>query len=172
MLGDKAWLTAGVPDHPKGVGVGLRPRLCADKFFHTIRTQFLYGPGFVDGCIVVLRQKRGLPKLLLQRRKPAVSHPNVLGWKRWTESRVISQKETANECLFTSTIAIWILGVRCKNWCHRNKRDSCQLKLQSVKKTMQESWFKYDMYVSCTNVRNRSVWNNHRAMGAMRRLIS
>jgi hypothetical protein len=56
--------------HPKGVGVdGVEVRaLCRPvKFFHTdINKPFLYGPRFVHGGIVMLKQERAFPKLLPQ----------------------------------------------------------------------------------------------------------
>ncbi len=50
-LGDKAWLSVGIPVHPKGVGWPV-------KFFNTkVGKAILYGAGFVYGSTVMLQQE-------------------------------------------------------------------------------------------------------------------
>ena len=48
-------------------GVEVRVLCRPVKFFHTVLDKpFLYGPPFVHGGIVMLKQERGFPKLLPQ----------------------------------------------------------------------------------------------------------
>jgi hypothetical protein len=48
-------------------GVEVKALFRPIKFFHTdLDKPFMYGPGFVHGGIVMLKQERAFPKLLLQ----------------------------------------------------------------------------------------------------------
>jgi hypothetical protein len=67
MFGDYTWRAVGIPIHPNGVrwscGHGFVQPV---KFFHTnLDKPFLYGPHFVQRGIVMLKQERAFPKLLL-----------------------------------------------------------------------------------------------------------
>ena len=70
MLGDKAWFAVGVPIHPKDVRwFGVRALSMPVQYFHiNLDKPFLYGPRFVHGGIVMLKQERAFPKLLPQSR--------------------------------------------------------------------------------------------------------
>jgi hypothetical protein len=58
MFGDLAWLSVGVP-------IQVRALYRPVKFFYTIHDKpFLYGPRFVHGGIVMLKQERAFPNLL------------------------------------------------------------------------------------------------------------
>ena len=68
MLGDEAWLAVGVPIHPKGVDwVEVRDLCRQVKLLNTnLNKLFLYGPRFVHGGIVTMKQERAFPKLMPQ----------------------------------------------------------------------------------------------------------